>query len=222
MDLDARRRLTLRALGLASVICRGHIEGAAADPKAKEMHDLVLRWLLDTGAWYALDRDEGLIVAGAPGSLSRAQVALALFRSEQLSVVAWACGVVPLPRHDHSLFDRHLASRVSFLRPDAIERLESKTLVDPDRLRLHARRAAAIEDRLRRFAVDGEPLDFKEKYGDMRVPLVNGDLAIGELPLWAVTEASWQVVLAAAVERSSAASWLLEPTGAMMRRPIDA
>src|SRR5215470_13355835 len=92
------RKLTERALGLAALICRGYIETAPEDEKAKEMHRLVLEWLVRTGAWHGLEPDEARIVATDPGTLAQAEVAFAVFRSEQLGVVAWAAGVAPMPR----------------------------------------------------------------------------------------------------------------------------
>src|SRR5262245_22253476 len=87
-----------RAMGLAAVVCRAHMEGAAKDEKAKEMQELVLAWLEHSGAGTALDAAESRLIAAPLGSLAREERARALWRVEQLGVLAWALGRVPLSR----------------------------------------------------------------------------------------------------------------------------
>ncbi len=228
MDLEGRRPIIQRTLGLCALIARGHMEPAADDPKIQEMHEVVLRWAVDVGAGEGLERDEGLILVSPLGRLTRAETARALFRAEQLAILAWALGLVPLIRHDDHPHDRFLAHRVGFLKPGAVRRLERTTTHTREHLLAYARRAAALLDRLKRFAIDGRPVDFADEYGEYGeygvrgVPLIGGDLAIGNLPLAAAPEVEWKLALAAAVERDEAARWLLAPASAVVRPPIDA
>lgn len=211
MVSDRQRCIISRALGLSALVCRGHIEAAANEPKAVEMYELVLEWLLASGASDCLEREEGLLLVSPPGSLTRGEVARAVFRSEQLGVLAWACGVVAPPSHDRHPHDRFLARRLGFLRRDAVAKLERAATREHDVLHSYARLAVAVEDRLKRFAIDGAPVDFVREYGRLPLRLVSGDLGFDGLPLAAVEAARWQLALAAAVERASAARWLLAP-----------
>jgi hypothetical protein len=211
MGSERQHAIIARALGLSAVVCRGHIESGFGDPKAIEMHGLVLEWLLATGASDGLGTEEGLLVVSPPGSLTRFDVARALFRAEQLAVIAWACGVVGPLHHDEHPHDRFVAKRLGFLRHDAVARLQQASMRDYDVIHSYARVAIAVEDRLKRFAIDGEHIDFVEEYGQLPVRLVSGDLAFDNVPLAAVAKDRWQLALAAAVERASASRWLLAP-----------
>jgi hypothetical protein len=211
MAAERQTLLANRALGVAALVCRGHIETASSDPKAREMYDLVLEWLLHTGAWEGLDAVEGVLLVSPPGTLTRAETARAIFSAEKLAVLAWGCGVAPAPLYDEHPHDRALASRLGFLRPDARTKLERGAPRDPDEVVSKARAILAVEDRLRRFALDGRPIDFANEYGLVSVKLVGGDLGFDGLPLAATDERRWQLALAAAVERASAARWLVAP-----------
>jgi hypothetical protein len=211
MGSERQRAIISRALGLSALVCRGHIESGFGDPKALEMHGLVLDWLLATGASDGLQTDESLLIVSPPGSLTRVDVARALFRAEQLAVIAWACGVVTPAVHDEHPHDRFIAQRLGFLRRDAVARLQRASMRDYDVIHSYARVAIAVEDRLKRFAIDGQHIDFVEEYGRLPVRLVAGDLAFDKLPLAAVDKERWQLALAAAVERASASRWLLAP-----------
>src|SRR5215471_17124091 len=123
MDPGLRGRAIRRAMGLAALISRGHMEPAAADPQILQMHDLVVLWTRETGALYELDPHEARILQEPLGRLLPIEIGTALFRAEQLTVLAWALGRGPRVRHDEHVFDQDLAARVAFLRKDAIERL---------------------------------------------------------------------------------------------------
>src|SRR5262249_40687739 len=127
MDPGLRVRAIRRALGLAAIIARGHMEAAATEPKILRMHDPVLSWVIENGAREELGPHETRMREEPLGRLLAAEVKMVLFRAEQLLVLAWAIGVVPFMRHDQRPFDQFLAARVSFLRKDAVARLLAKT-----------------------------------------------------------------------------------------------
>ena len=214
-----------RALGLSAVVCRAHMEAAARDAKAKEMQDLVLQWLVRTGAGRALTGEERGLVSSPLGSLEREDRATAYWRVEQLGVLAWALGRAPLARHDESPHDRTLARRVGFLRADAAAWIVAAALRSEVELRRYAVRAEAIAARLKQFALEEKPLDFKSfclDQGIADVSFVDDDLEIAGLPLAAAPTRRWQTALCAALERDRAARWLIAPRLVAVRQPVDA
>lgn len=80
---------------------------------------MVLRWIETSGAVKALEPTEIRILAAPLGSLGRPDRALAFWRHEHLSVLAWALGKVPAAQAHERLAPRWVAGRVGFLRQDA-------------------------------------------------------------------------------------------------------
>jgi hypothetical protein len=218
-------RAAQRAMGLAALVCRAHMETAAADRKAKEMQGLVIGWLEVSGAGAGLDTTEHAFLAAPLGTLGRDARARALWRVEQIGVLAWALGRAPLARHDESPADRWLARKVGFLSADARTQIALATLRPAGVIGRYAARAVALEARLRSFALDERPMPFQAfcaEHGITGIPFLAGDLAVAGLPLVAAPLERWQPVLCAAVERSQAARWLLDPERAAVRPPVDA
>jgi hypothetical protein len=214
-----------RALGLAAVICRGHMESAAGDQKAKEMQVLVAKWLADSGAGVELAAEERALVLAPLGSLDRTTRAAALWRVEQLGVLAWALGRAPLGAPDESPHDRWLARRVGFLGADAAQRIAAAELRPEDEVHRYALRALAIAARLEQFALDRKRADFEglcTARGISGVAFLDRDLAVGGTTLAAVPTRRWQALLVAAVERARAAHWLIAPRLVAARHPVDA
>jgi hypothetical protein len=110
-------QVAARALGLAALVCRASLEDPSAHEQAVTMHELVLRWVREVDADRGLTPDERRILETAPGGLTREDVARAAWSQEELSVLAWALGRVPLVRANERHRPRWLAARVGFLDP---------------------------------------------------------------------------------------------------------
>ena len=129
-SLPPAGQVASRALGLAALVCRASLEDPSARDDARAMHGLVLRWVYDVGADKAETSDELRILETPPGELSREDVALAAWRLEHLSVLAWALGKASLPRANERHQPRWLARKVGFLE-DGARRFVGEAAVRP-------------------------------------------------------------------------------------------
>jgi hypothetical protein len=180
-----------RALGLAAVVCRGTMEGVAGDPKAAEMHALILRWLEAHGLEKILEPNEITILRAPPGTLERDAKAICFWRLEQLSVLAWALGKVEAPK----AWERHapleVARKIGFLRQDADAIVEAATLRSPAEIAMYAAYVEESREWLER-ALEESPADTHEL----------------------------QAALCAAVERNLAVEWLIGERALKLEAPL--
>jgi hypothetical protein len=133
-SLPPAERVACRTLGLAALVCRASLEDPSARDDAAAMHGLVLRWVYATGAEKGLSPEELRILETPPGELGREEVALAAWRLEHLSVLAWALGKVALPRANERHQPRWLARKVGFLDDGARRMVGEATLRPPGEL----------------------------------------------------------------------------------------
>jgi hypothetical protein len=127
-SLPPSEQVAARTLGLAALVCRASLEDPSALEDARSMHYLVLRWVYDVGAEKGLSADELRILEAPPGELTREEVALAAWRVEHLSVLAWALGKASLPRAHERHQPRWLARKVGFLDDGARALVNGATL----------------------------------------------------------------------------------------------
>jgi hypothetical protein len=125
-------------MGLAALVCRETMEDASRDERAAEMHALILRWIERSGALKGLDSSEISILTAPLGKLERSQRALAFWRLEHLTALAWALGKVPAAQSWERLAARWVARRVGFLRQDADLIVKNATIRPPAELAMYA------------------------------------------------------------------------------------
>jgi hypothetical protein len=111
---------------------------------------------------------------------------------------------------------------LGFLTNDAFPVLAEAELRAAEELEDCADRQLAVHWRLREFSLRPEHMDFQAYALNCpwaRMPLeglrlIEGDLAIGAVPLVQAPEAAWRSCLSIAAERHQAANWLLgqDPT----------
>jgi hypothetical protein len=147
-------QVAARALGLAALVCRGTMESSKDDPRAGEMHALILRWIERNGLTSRLERRESAILAAPVGSLDREACALAFWRLDQLNILAWALGKVRLPEPWERGQALALASRIGFLRQDADEIIAHARLRAPEALAQYALLADAAVSQLQQILRD--------------------------------------------------------------------
>ncbi len=179
-----------RALGLSALVCRETMEDAAPDPRAAEMHALVLRWLDQSGASKGLESHELRVLAAPLGTLERQARALAYWRLEQLSVLGWALGKVPAPQPWERHEPRWVARRVGFLRNDAADIVRAATIRPPAELAMFAAHLEEARERLLKMLAD-DPEAEEVKLG-----------------------------VAATAERLSAVSWLVGEKALALEAPL--
>jgi len=205
-------RVAQRALVLASVTCRGFIE---RDIESEPLRQRVIAWLNALGLVDELEPDEASLLTTHVGHLTQQQSVDAGWRCEGLVVLAWALGSHDLPAHDESVHPKEVSDILGFLDagPSA---LGKPTLRPQSELQRCSDLFLALHWRLREFSLSRKPIDFASlarsawfgrlEIGGLR--FVEGDLAIGYLPVGAAPEAEFSRCLSIAMERHQAVNWL--------------
>ena len=208
-------RVARRALVLAAVAARGDVErrGATAD-NVRFQHDM-LRWLDEAGAGSECEPHERRLLEAAIASLTPRDVVNASWNAEGMAVLAWALGRAELPPFDHPCRTAAVAQALGFLQPPQRSAPAAASLREPQEIAAVARRIFTVHWRLREFSLRREPIDFgavaaRTNFGlDLGgLPIVDGDLAIDDVPLARVSEDRWRECLSIAVERHRALNWL--------------
>jgi hypothetical protein len=205
-------RVAQRALVLAGVTCRGFIE---RDTESEPLRQRVMAWLNALGLVHELEPDEASLLNTPVGLLTPQQSIDAGWRCEGLVVLAWALGSHELPAQDESVHPKEVADSLGFL-DAAPSALAAPALRPPSELQRCSDLFFALHWRLREFSLSRRPIDFASlvraaRFGPLvieRLRLVEGDLAIGDLPVSAAPEAEFSRCLSIALERHQAVNWL--------------
>jgi hypothetical protein len=214
------KRVAHRAVALSAVVCRTYLEEGASDPEAETLHAGILKWAISLGIVQSLEPKEVAILMAPLGQLTHRQRAEGMWVTERLGVLAWSLNLVELPVHDQPFDPRFVSSAVGFLREDALERLETATLRSGDEINDAAGCTSAVAHRLHSFARERTITDFAAMartvaYPPPRVeavPLVAGDLRIGDAGLLDAPELDWQKVFCMSVERMKGLTWVCGET----------
>jgi hypothetical protein len=205
-------RVAQRALVLAGVTCRGFIE---RDIENEPLRQRVITWINASGLVGELEPDEASLLTTPIGHLTPQQSIDAGWRCEGLVVLAWALGSHDLPAHDESVHPKEVADVLGFL-DAAPAALGMPTLRPQSELQRCSDLLVALHWRLREFSRSRRPIDFAglartARFGPLEIDglrLVEGDLAIGCLPVSAAPEAEFSRCLSIAMERLQAVNWL--------------
>ena len=165
-----------------------------------------------------LEPSEAALLAAAFGTSPQQDLVDASWRSEALSVLTWALQRAELPSHDQQVDPAVVASALGFLEDHTV--LEAPALRPTPELENYSNAAFTIHWRLREFSLKPRALDFAEFcqtawFGPLSldgVRLVEGDLAIGKLPISRAAERDVRTAMSIAQERHQAANWLLDAT----------
>jgi hypothetical protein len=209
-------KVARRAIVLATVSCRGILELDPARDEATRFWTRVSEWWSRLGLSAELEPSEAALLAAAFGTSSQQDLVDASWRSEALSVLAWALQRGGLPSHDEQVDPAVVASALGFLEDHTA--LESPALRPAADLENYSNVALTIHWRLRDFSLNARALDFAKFcetawFGPLSldgVRLVEGDLAIGKLPISRAAEHDIRKVMSVAQERHQAANWLLD------------
>jgi len=205
-----------RAIVLATVSCRGVLELDPARDEAARFWTRVSDWWSRLGLSAELEPREAALLAAAFGTSPQQQLVDASWRSEALSVLAWALQRAGLPSHDEQVDPAVVASALGFLEDHTV--LESPALRPAPELENYSNVAFTIHWRLVDYSLNHRALDFAKFcetawFGPLPldgVRLVEGDLAIGKLPISRAAEHDVRNAMSAAQERHQAANWLLD------------
>src|SRR5262249_36667294 len=146
-------------------------------------------WWSRLGLNAELEPREAALLAAPFGTSSQQALVDASWRSEALSVLAWALQRTGLPSHDEQVDPAAVAAALGFLEEHTV--LESPALRPTPDLESYSSAAFTVHWRLRDFSLNPRALDFAEFcktawFGPLSlegVRLVEGDLAVGNLPI---------------------------------------
>jgi hypothetical protein len=204
-----------RALVLATISCRGIIDGDWSNPDAPDLARRARDWIHKLGLADDLTDWEHHILNADFGSLADRDKVNASWLSEGLVVLAWALQRIALPGFDRQCDPERTAVALGFLQSQS-----STVLIAPD-----LRPRKDLDDfsdfiynlhwRLRDF---GRPYDFRSmasKDGEdpplMRfgLVLVENDIGIAGKPLHRSEDEPRRIVQSITRERHRASSWLV-------------
>lgn len=215
----SRRRVARRTLVLMAIGYRG-LQEYEIDSSAEEPHRLeLLHWLRDMDLSDELEDDERALLGTPVGGLTQEQAIAASWRIEGAAMLAWALGRLDALPHDQQIPPQRVGDALAFLRPGARAALSGAQLLGPRQLHEMSRRIFTIHWRLREFwHVARTPLNLPHvaatsPLGQLMslrdVPLIDGDLAIGGMPIAEAPTDLVQLCLAITQERHQAINWVV-------------
>lgn len=210
-------RVARRALALAAVVMRAHLESddRFSDPEAQRQ--LILAWLSHHNLMEELEDRERELLEAPLTAISQREVIEASWRAEGLVVLAWALGKATIPQHDTLCDPAAVANELGFLSDDRPDILDRPRLVDPDRLQWLQDRLLGIHWRLRDYRLSPRPMNYREFSQDCwfgsfdidGVTLARDDLAIDGQPIHLAPDNAVARAESIALERHQAINWLL-------------
>jgi hypothetical protein len=209
-------KVARRAVVLAAVSCRGVLELDPEREQAARFWARVSDWWSRLGLNAELEPREAALLAAPFGTSSQQDVVDASWRSEALSILAWALQRTELRSHDEQVDPAAVAHALGFLEEHTV--LESPALRPAPDLESYSNVAFTVHWRLRDFSLNPRALDLAEFcktawFGPLSldgVRLVEGDLALGNLPISRAPARDIRMAMSIAQERHQAANWLLD------------
>ena len=214
-----KQRVARRTLALAAVAGRALLEQEdPSDTGVEDTRQRINAWVDAVGIREELEPDEEKLLRQGLGAPEQQAAINACWRLEGLAVLAWSLGKFDLPRHDQTIDPPALLRSVHILDVAAAKgMLADATLRPLDELKAMADKLLAVHWRLRQFRVDGgQPIEdwpgkaksswFPLDLAD--VPLINGDLALGDTAIADAPEELFHLASSIAQERHQAINWL--------------
>jgi hypothetical protein len=207
-------RVARRALVLAALTCRGHLDMGGADAAA--MYTRLRQWFERPMLGDEADESERLLVAAPLGSLEPAVSARATWSAEGLAVVAWALHRFDLPPHDTNVDPFEVTDAVGLLSDD-IWLLDDPKLRSAEQLDALRDVLYGLHSRLTDFRRHRTPKDARSWFEptwfetlQLVSPFaVDGDIAVGGRSLVEASEQQVEECLWVIAERHRASIWLV-------------
>ncbi|MBI2705652.1 MAG: DUF4272 domain-containing protein [Actinobacteria bacterium] len=224
-DGDGRRdpspvRVARRALALAAVSSRAFLE--QMDPGKVDLdveHARLRGWAECVDLSDELEPDEWQLLQAPVSYVDERDAVDAAWRLEGLTVLSWALERSELPPYDAMVKPTELYPSIAFLDPDADAILTNKaTLVARHEIECAHRRLFTVRWRIRELRRTGESLDLTTaptvtRAGSLDFSgcrLIDGELAIGRLPIDVTPADQVKRVDDIVLERLLALQWLLD------------
>jgi hypothetical protein len=206
-------RVARRALVLVALAWRGQLE-AENTPAAQGELAVWRGWLATQGLAIEMDDAEKTLVNAELGSLTERQAIHCGWAIEGAAVLAWGLRLLDLPAHDTKVSLDLLVRATGLFAPEP--RAFATTLRPRAELAAMTARLFGISWRLLRFGATPGPFDFVgfskgAWFGGFElrgIPVADGDLAIGGVPITRAEKSAVADATSIAVERYRAARWL--------------
>jgi hypothetical protein len=208
-------RVLTRAWALSAVAMRAYLERAPSEIALRDLEKLK-RWVT-TAISDEVEGPERASIDAAHRTLSSTQAIDGTWRSEGLVVLAWALRAAEIPRHDTQSDPYAVARSIGFLEETRPPIMTPPRLRATEEIEWLEKRLLGLHWRLRDFSLRRSSVDFNRFareawFGGFDldgIPLADGDLAIGGVPISNADPDQVKACLSIASERHDAINWLL-------------
>jgi hypothetical protein len=216
LSMQLAKRVAVRALVLAGIVCRGSIEEDQGDPEAELFRQRVIQWMQRLKLFDEAEPDEAKVLHAPLGALSQQEAADATWRAEGMAVLAWALGVIELPSYDTSVNPTEVAQALGFLNEKRKTVLRAPRLLPEATINTYAEMLFTLHWRLREFSLHPQSMDFETFtkscwFGPLEtegIVFAKGDLAIAGQPIGQAPQETVAIFNCLVRERYRAANWL--------------
>ena len=210
----ARRLLALTAVAARATVELDHSQGV------EDLEDIPARiaeWVNELGISDELEPQEWKVIQRPVGGLEQSDFINAMWRVEGAAVLAYALKLHDLPAYDELIVPPELYDSVGLLNVElGAELLAHPDLCDEDELQGLQEHLLALHWRVRDFSLRPEAMDFVAFSRDCwfgsfdltNFRVLNGDLAIGDVPIAEAEPEDVSRVNSIAMERHLAINWL--------------
>lgn len=212
LDRVARRLIVTAA-------CAARALTEAEGDHVVEARAALLDWVEETGAAVELESWEATLLTTAPGELAERDRIDGSWRTEAAVVLAWALGLAVVPAPHEVVDPGAVFASIGLASPEATaDALDAATPRSADQVEVLRQQLLTISWRLVEHRLRPRPMDLavevrEHPWGPLTVaglPLLDGDLAIGDRPLTSADPEAVRMASSIAVERQRAATWLVE------------
>jgi hypothetical protein len=188
LPMDDPALVARRALIMAAVVCRSHIEGEPGLTVTQELHSRVLEWLTKLELWPEVEAHEEKWLRAPLGEMKPKDVNQARWYVEGLAVLAWALNQQDFPLHDQKVDPYAVAESLKFLSEGADQFILTAQLRSPVEIEAARELLYAIHCRLVDFRRNSGSKDFTDWIEkawlttlglDAAHLIANNDLAVG-------------------------------------------
>jgi hypothetical protein len=205
-----------RALVLVTVSLRGILEGDPDRGPAAAFWERAAAWWRGLRLDGELEPEEAELLRAPFGRVPPQARVNASWRAEALAVLAWALGRATLPPHDEQSNPAAISGELGLLSEETV--LAAPRLRPAGELEAYRQVALTVHWRVREFSLNPRSIDFaavceKAWFGPLSlegVALVDGDLAIGGVPIARAAPADLHHTMSIAQERHQAINWLVD------------
>lgn len=214
------QRVAARLVALTAVAGRATIELDNNDGNATDdeyLRHAIVDWVRSLGIDDELEPEEWKALQRPIGSLERQSLVNAMWRVEGLAVLAWAVNLHTLPCHETIIEPPELYEAIGVPQAEKtqtiLDAVKLRPIADLQDMRKHL---TAAHWRLREYSITPKAMDFVAFSKDCwlgsfdvsRFRIIDGDMAIGDVPIHDADPKEIARVNSIAMERHQAINWL--------------